>query len=81
MKHYGGIDLHSNSSYLGIMDEDDRKVFQKKLPNELCEVLKVLKPYKKKMEGIVVESTFNWYWLVDGLMENGYKVHLANPSA
>lgn len=81
MKHYGGIDLHSNSSYLGIMDEDDRKVLQKKLPNELCEVLKVLKPYKKKMEGIVVESTFNWYWLVDGLMENGYKVHLANPSA
>jgi transposase len=81
MKHYGGIDLHSNSNYLGIMDEDDRKVLQRKLPNELCEVLKVLKPYKKKMEGIVVESTFNWYWLVDGLMENGYKVHLANPSA
>jgi len=31
--------------------------------------------------GIVVESTYNWYWLVDGLMEEGYKVHLANPSA
>jgi transposase len=29
----------------------------------------------------VVESTYNWYWLVDGLMDNGYKVHLANPSA
>jgi transposase len=28
-----------------------------------------------------VESTYNWYWLVDGLMEAGYKVHLANPSA
>jgi len=81
MKHYGGIDLHSNSNYLGILDEDDKKVCKKKLPNELSEVLKVLKPYKKKMEGIVVESTFNWYWLVDGLMDNGYKVHLANPSA
>jgi transposase len=31
--------------------------------------------------GVVVESTFNWYWLVDGLMDNGYRVHLANPSA
>lgn len=30
---------------------------------------------------IAVESTFNWYWLVDCLMDNGYKVHLANPSA
>jgi transposase len=29
----------------------------------------------------VVESTYNWYWLVDGLMEAGYRVHLANPAA
>jgi hypothetical protein len=25
----------------------------------------------------VVESTFNWYWLVDGLKGHGYEVHLA----
>jgi transposase len=31
--------------------------------------------------GVVVESTYNWYWLVDALMDEGYKVHLANPSA
>ena len=31
--------------------------------------------------GVVVESTFNWYWLVDGLMDHGYRVHLANPAA
>jgi transposase len=30
---------------------------------------------------VVVESTYNWYWLVDGLMEAGYRVHLANPAA
>jgi transposase len=29
----------------------------------------------------VVDSTYNWYWLVDGLMTKGYTVHLANPSA
>jgi len=29
-----------------------------------------------------VESTFNWYWLVDGLMDAGYQpFHLANPAA
>jgi hypothetical protein len=28
----------------------------------------------------VVESTYNWYWLVDGLMEHGYRVHLANTT-
>jgi transposase len=30
---------------------------------------------------VVVESTYNWYWLVDGLMEADYRVHLANPAA
>jgi transposase len=28
-----------------------------------------------------VESTYNWYWLVDGLQSAGHKLHLANPSA
>jgi transposase len=33
------------------------------------------------LQGVVVESTYNWYWLVDGLMEASYRVHLANPAA
>ena len=81
MKLYVGIDLHSNNNYVGILDSKDKKVFKKKLPNELPVVLKTLEPFRKEVQGIVVESTFNWYWLVDGLMEHGYKVHLANPSA
>ena len=81
MKLYGGVDLHCNNSYLGIIDKKERRVFKKKLPNDLHEILRALKPYRKDLEGIVVESTFNWYWLVDGLKENGYRVHLANPSA
>ena len=44
-------------------------------------ILKALERYKRNIRGVVVESTYNWYWLVDGLMEAGYKVHLANPSA
>ncbi len=37
--------------------------------------------YHAEITGFVVESTYNWYWLVDGLMEAGYRVHLANPAA
>jgi len=44
-------------------------------------ILKELSVYQSELEGIVVESTYNWYWLVDGLMEQGYKVHLANTAA
>ena len=28
-----------------------------------------------------MQSTFNWYWLVDGLMDAGYPVSLVNTSA
>lgn len=81
MKLYAGIDLHSNNSYLVMMDETDKIVYQKRLPNDLQHILKELAPCQERMEGIVVESTYNWYWLADGLQEAGYKVHLANTTA
>ncbi|ETR69126.1 MAG: transposase IS116/IS110/IS902 family protein [Candidatus Magnetoglobus multicellularis str. Araruama] len=81
MKTYVGIDLHSNNNYIGVCDENDKRLYGKYHNNQLNEVLNVLKTFKKSIQGIVVESTYNWYWLIDGLQENGYKVHLANPSA
>jgi transposase len=81
MKLYAGIDLHSTNNYLGIIDEGDRRVLGKKLPNDLDTILHCLNPFKEGLEGVVVESTFNWYWLADGLMMKGYKTHLANPGA
>jgi transposase len=81
MKLYGGIDLHSNNSVVVLLDEEDRVVYEKRLSNDLGYLLGELAPYQEVIEGIVVESTFNWYWLVDGLMEAGYPMHLANTAA
>lgn len=81
MKIYGGIDLHSNNCFIVLIDENDKIVFEKRMPNELGVILKGLEPFRGELVGIVVESTYNWYWLVDGLMDAGYKVHLANPAA
>jgi transposase len=81
MTAYAGIDLHSNNIYLGIIDNQNKRLFSQRIANKLSIIKKALQPFKKVLAGIVVESTFNWYWLVDGLMEAGYKVHLANPSA
>jgi transposase len=64
------------------LDTDFKRVFKKRVSNNLNLILQTLEPFKDQFKGIVVESTFNWYWLVDGLMEAGYGcVHLANPSA
>lgn len=81
MDHYVGIDLHSTNSYIAIIDYDNRRVLKKKTKNDLKVVVQALKPYQESIKGVVVESTYNWYWLVDGLMEEGYQMHLANPSA
>jgi transposase len=78
---YCGIDLHSNNSVVLVSDEEDRLVLQKRLPNDLAQILAALKPHRDELAGVVIESTFNWYWLVDGLMDAGYQVHLAHPSA
>ncbi len=81
MRTYAGIDLHSTNNYIGIINDKDQRLFKKRLPNDLDVILSALEPFQQDLHGIVVESTYNWYWLVDGLQEHGYTLHLANPSA
>jgi transposase len=81
MKLYGGIDLHSNNSVFNLIDEHSRVVLKKRISNNIEAILMLLEPYRDDLTGLVVESTYNWYWLVDGLMEAGFKVHLANTAA
>ena len=80
MKLYAAFDLHSSNSYLGIMDENGKRIFKRRLRNEPALIRETLKPFKADIVEITVESTYNWYWLVDFLMEEGYRVHLANPA-
>jgi transposase len=81
MRLYGSFDLHSTNNVATLIDEQDRLIFQKRLSNDIGPILKELEPYREPITGLVVESTYNWYWLVDGLEAAGYKLFLANPAA
>jgi transposase len=81
MKVYSGIDLHSNNSVVVVKDAEGKVLYRRRLENDLRKIGQALAPYRKDLSGVVVESTFNWYWLVDGLMEAGYPVRLANTTA
>src|SRR5438132_6467839 len=81
MKLYGAIDQHSNNNVTVLIDEQDQVVYQKRLPNDLPLIAQQLSGYRDALQGIVVESTYNWYWLVDGLMDKGHQIHLANTAA
>lgn len=79
-KVIAGIDLHSNNLVIGVMNQDGKRVEHRKLDCDLDQVLAFLQPHKNRLQALAVESTFNWYWLVDGLRAKGYPVELANPA-
>ena len=81
MALYAGIDLHSTNNVVVVIDEEDELVGRRRLANDLKVVAKWLERYREELVGVVVESTYNWYWLVDGLAEHGYRMHLANTVA
>ena len=81
MPLYCAIDLHSTNNVPVVINDNDEILFQKRLPNDLSKVISALEPFKDDLYGVAVESTFNWYWLVDGLDENQFNTLLVNPAA
>lgn len=73
MKLYSAFDLHSNNSYLSIIDENGNGVFHRKVKDNPQLVVQILNPFKNDIEGIVVDSTFNGcplgHWMVDLLSD------------
>jgi transposase len=81
MELYAGIDLHSNNSVVSVLDEQDRTVYAKRPPNDLDAIVALLRACAGALRGAAVESTYNWYWMVDGLQAAGFTVHLVNTAA
>jgi transposase len=79
-KLIAGIDLHSNNVMIGVINQEGKRVAHRKLDCDLKEVIQFLQPLKSQLQSMAVESTFNWYWLVDGLRAHGYSIDLANPA-
>ena len=81
MTLYCGIDLHANNCVISVIDDHDMIEFESRLPNDLSLILESLSPFQSRLHACVVESTYNWYWLVDGLIDHGFDVRLAHTGA
>lgn len=81
MTVYAGIDLHSNNSVVAVMDGEGGILFERRRPNDLARIVSDLEPYREDLAGVAVESTYNWYWLVDGLMDHDFPVRLVHTPA
>lgn len=80
MTLYCGIDLHSNNSVICVINDRDKRLKEVKVDNDADLVIKVLSRYKKRLKGVAIESTFNWYWLADALTDAGFNVSLVNTA-
>ena len=73
---YVGADLHSSNILLSLADNAGTEIIKKKVKTNITDIDKVLSPFKSQIKVIGVESTFNWYWFVDGLVDLGYNQQL-----
>jgi transposase len=79
-KLIAGLDLHGNNVMIGVINQDGKRIMHRKLECDLKQLKELLEPLKPQLQSMAVESTFNWYWLVDGLRAGGYPIDLANPA-
>jgi transposase len=78
--HRVGLDLHSNNVVAVMINKSERWVLKRKFTLNLPDILSALEPYKETILEIGVEATYNWYSVVDGFQEAGYKIRLAHPA-
>jgi transposase len=79
-KLYCGADLHGNNVFLALCDQQGKRVMERRVKANLEAVNSALAPYWERTQCVGVESTYNWYWFVDGLRSQGREVRLANPA-
>ena len=63
-QHYCGIDLHTKSMYISILDQDGSIVCQRSMKTDPERFLQIIGPFREDLV-VAVECIFTWYWLAD----------------
>jgi len=75
--YYSGIDLHKDMSFITTISPSGQILKQSKLPNTQIAIQNYFSVFNDRHRA-VVESTSNWYWLVDLLNSCNIDVVLAH---
>lgn len=81
MSLYAACDLHSNNTVLAVVDETGSLQYRHRLPNDLDVIRSALHPFRNELHAVAVESTYNAYWLIDGLRGMGFTAQMVNTLA
>lgn len=63
-RYYCGIDLHTKTMYICIVDAEDAILFHENAPVNAEILLDIIEPYLPDIV-ICVECIFTWYWIAD----------------
>jgi len=63
-RHYCGIDLHTRTMFVCILDQEGNTVLHRNIPADAKQFLALIAPYREELV-VGVEGIFSWYWLVD----------------
>lgn len=63
-KYYCGIDLHTKTMYVCILDQSGQIVLHQNIPVDSNSLLKLIMPFMPDIV-ISVECIFTWYWIAD----------------
>ena len=91
MSLYRGIDLHSNNQVIVVIDDQDKRMLERRVPNELGATLSVLEPFREDLLGVAVESTYGrtgrtrtpicWEEILPEFGKFSYSLSMARPLA
>jgi hypothetical protein len=76
-KHVCGIDLHAYTMAVCVLNKNGIVLIKKSIKCEIGLLMDILKPYLKSIT-VGIESTFNWYWLLNGLKRYKVPCHLGH---
>ena len=76
-KHYCGVDLHTRTMYVCILDQADEVLLHRNLRAGPDEFLAAIEPYREDLV-VGVECIFTWYWLADLCHREGIHFVLAH---
>jgi len=54
---YAGLDLHKRNVFCGLVDQEGKPIYRRRLPAELPTILQALEPYRPQLKAVAVEST------------------------
>ena len=76
-KYYCGIDLHSRSMYISVMDKEGEVLFHRNMPNDFDIFKNYVERFRPEM-AVGVESSCYYYWLADACTEADIPFYLGH---